>query len=193
MTSAVEIAEDLLQQDMYGNVQKNPLDTEYSDQRDKTFSQEHLAYSQSLFEDDYKNEFHRSIKTLQLTPSVRSKLYSFYKVATTDDIVLGRFSVKDAEIFLLELAFDMDRAKIGLRDEDVLSVYSGAWDYAVTIIKKIAFVRICRAIDGFERLSQITQRSFISAESTESVTSTNRSEQNNEKKSEGLLQRFRRK
>lgn len=182
-----------LGQDIYGhfNPKRNPLDTEYSDRRDKSFTSEHLAYSQSLFDDDYKNEFHRLLKTLQLTESSRSKLYSFYKTATTDDIVLGKFSVKDAELYLLELEYDMNRAKIGLRDEDTLSVFSGAWDFAATIIMKIAFVRISRSIDGFERMCQITQRSFSSSESTESVTSTNKEVSGNDSRSGGLLSRIR--
>ncbi|MDO5835648.1 MAG: hypothetical protein Q4P17_03995 [Methanobacterium sp.] len=124
------------------------------------YTDEVLKFDKDLYKNSFENEFERGLTNSKMPPSVRSKLKEFYKIATSDDIVLGNYTPYEAKMYLLELELRLEREKTRLRGIDMLAVVTGAWDSEADQICLAAKTRINRSIGGFERISQITQRTY---------------------------------
>lgn len=160
--SFTEDAELIAQQDIYGNVKPVSMSPHLQIEVDsQNYDDENLEFDQRLYANSFEKEFARGLQNAKLTQSCRSVLMEYYRIATSDDVVLGNYTPTEARIFVEQLELDLEREKMGLRRKDMLSWTSGAWDTAARQIITACKSRINRSIGGWERTALITSRSYV--------------------------------
>lgn len=162
----IDELEGILNQDIYGrsigeispSLKISPVASGYED--------ESLQFDRDLYANSFEEEFARELNCLKLTPNARSILMGYFRIATSDDVVLGNYTPHEAKIIVETISLELEREKMRLRGRDMLSAISGAWDSAAKQIETACKTRVNRSIGGWERTAQITQRSYVKQDST---------------------------
>lgn len=167
---------DVLNQDIYGNQKVRPLSKSLSlEPSAPQFNDDDLRFERGLYANSNEEEFIRLLETMKMSHSTRSLLMGYFRMATSDDIVLGNYTVKEADIVYRQLELNLDCEKMKLRGQDMLSWVSGAWDSAASLILSSCHARLNRAIAGWERTALITNRQYVKQDTTnEEKTSSER-------------------
>ena len=157
-------ANDVLNTDMYGDYRL--ADSLKLEKQVQNFEDERIAFDQKLYANSTDSEFQTYLENSKLTSTCRRMLMAFYRIATSDDIVLGNYTPKEAALSLYTLETSLNDAKLKLKRTDRLSVISGAWDSAASLVLNAARARLNRSVGGFERTAQITQRTYQKVDQT---------------------------